>query len=90
MVTFEVEDVQGGLLIDQVNTLVPTVSPVIVVVGESELVITPEPETLIQVPIPEVAVLAFIVVEVLVAQSVLLVPAFAIVGTALPTIIILS
>lgn len=90
MVTFDVEEEQGGLLIDHVNTLVPTVSPVMLVVGDNELVITPEPETLNHLPIPVVAAFAFIVVDVLVAQSVLLVPAFAIVGGAIPLMITLS
>ena len=52
MVMLAVEEVQGGLLIDHVSTVVPTVSPVIVVLATSEFVIVPGPETFIHRPIP--------------------------------------
>lgn len=52
IVMFDVDEVQGELLIDHVNTVVPTVSPVIVEFGSSEFVITPGPETFIHLPIP--------------------------------------
>ncbi len=43
--------VHGALVTDQVNTLVPTISPVMVVIGEVGVVITPLPETFIQTPV---------------------------------------
>lgn len=39
-------------MIDQVKTLVPTVSPVIVETEELGVVITPLPETFIHTPVP--------------------------------------
>ena len=44
------------------KTLFPNPNPVIDVVGESELVIVPLPETKVQTPVPTTAVFAFIVV----------------------------
>ena len=79
---------QGGLEIDQVKTLVPAVSPVIVEVGDNELVITPEPETFTHTPMPAVGVFAVIVTLPVVTQTVLLPPAFAIEGRALTTKVI--
>ncbi len=61
MVMLEVEAEHGGLLIDQVNTLVPTVSPVMVVTGEVGVVITPLPETFIHTPVPTPGAFAAIV-----------------------------
>ncbi len=46
----------------QANTLFPKPKPVIDVVGDNELVITPVPETKVQTPVPTVAEFAFIVV----------------------------
>ena len=70
MVTFELEGEHGALEIVQAKTLVPKAKPVIEVVGESELVIVPLPETKVQTPVPTVAVLAVIKVFGLVIQSV--------------------
>ena len=67
---FEVEEVQGGLLIDHVNTVVPAVSPVMVEEGNNEFVITPEPETFIHAPVPAAATFPASVVEPVVTQMV--------------------
>lgn len=56
------EGAQGEFEMVQEKIFVPTASPVIVVLGDNELVITPEPETSDHVPIPTVAVLAFMIV----------------------------
>ena len=81
MVTLDVDGVQGLFEIVQANTLLPKPNPVIEVVGESELVITPVPETKVHAPVPTTAALAFIVVVGEEIQSVWLVPALEIVGT---------
>ena len=44
------------------KTFVPKPIPVTEVVGESEFVIVPEPETRVQTPVPTVAVFAVITV----------------------------
>jgi hypothetical protein len=62
IVILEVEEVQGELLIDHVNTEVPAVSPVIVVEGLFGLVIVPGPETFTQSPVPMRGVFPAIVV----------------------------
>ena len=54
----------------QLNTLFPIPNPVIVVTGEVGVVIDPLPETRVQSPLPEVAVLAAIVTLELVEQIV--------------------
>ena len=63
MVTSDIEGIQGLLEMVHLKTLVPTVKPVIVVVGDNEFVITPLPETNDHVPTPLVAVFAFMVTE---------------------------
>lgn len=45
------------------KTFKPNPNPVIVVVGESEFVIVPLPETNVHTPVPDVAVLPLIVVD---------------------------
>lgn len=90
MVTFDVEDVHGGLLIDHVNIVMPGVNPVSVELGKREFVITPGPETMLHAPVPTVAVLPAKVKEPVLAQIVWLGPAVAMDGTARPTITILS
>ncbi len=90
IVTLSTEVVQGKFEIDQVSTVVPTVSPVNVDVGESEFVIVPGPDTFTQAPIPAVGVLPASVVDPVLTQIVWSTPALAMEGTALPTIIILS
>jgi hypothetical protein len=62
MVMSEVEEVQGELLIDHVNTDVPAVSPVIIVAGLLGLAIIPDPEIFTQSPVPTAAVFPAIVV----------------------------
>ena len=52
------EGVQGLFEMVQANTLFPNPKPVMLVVGESELVIVPLPETKVQTPVPTVAALA--------------------------------
>ena len=59
----------------------PTPKPVIEVIGESELVIVPLPETKLQTPVPTSAILPFIVAVGDEAQMVWFEPAFEIVGT---------
>ncbi len=90
MVMFCDDAAQGGLEIDQVKTLCPTVNPVMVVVGESEFVITPLPETRIHVPTPAVGVLAVIATLPVLTQTVLLPPALAMDGTALVVMVMLD
>jgi hypothetical protein len=53
----EVEDAHGGFEMVHAKTFVPIAKPVIEVVGERELVITPDPETSVHAPIPITAVL---------------------------------
>ncbi len=60
-VTLETEGAQGALETVHANTFAPTVKPVIVVVGESEFVITPLPETNVHTPEPTPGKLAAIV-----------------------------
>ena len=62
MVTLELEGAQGLFEIVQAKTLVPKPNPVIEVVGESELVIVPDPEIKVHIPVPTVAVFADITV----------------------------
>lgn len=52
IVMFDVEAGHEEKLTDHVSTVVPTVSPVIVEVGEREFVIVPGPETFIHLPVP--------------------------------------
>jgi hypothetical protein len=60
----------------------PAVTPVIVVVGEAGLVITPGPLCMVQRPVPTTAVLA-VIAKVLVAHWFISTPASATVGVAL-------
>ena len=60
IVTFETDAAQGLLKIVQAKTFVPKPMPVIVVFGNNELVIIPEPEINDHVPTPTVAVFAAI------------------------------
>ncbi len=68
MVTLSTAEAHGAFETVHAKTFVPTVSPVMVVVGDSELVITPKPETKDQLPIPEVGELAAIVTEPVLIQ----------------------
>jgi hypothetical protein len=52
MVMFETEAAQLEKVTDQVSTVVPTVSPVIVEAGLVGVVIVPGPETFTQRPLP--------------------------------------
>lgn len=61
MVTLSAVVKHGGLEIDHWKTFGPRPKPVMDVVGESELVIVPEPDTNDHVPIPVVGVLAAMV-----------------------------
>lgn len=70
IVTLSVVAAHGELEIDHVNTVVPAVKPVRVDEAESELVIVPGPETLIQAPIPAVGVFPANVVEPVLTQIV--------------------
>ena len=60
--TVEEEAKQGAFEMVHAKIFVPIANPVIEVVGESEFVITPLPETKVQTPIPTAAVLAVITV----------------------------
>lgn len=90
IVMFEVDALHGGLLMDQVKIVIPAVKPVTVELASNEFVITPEPDTFIQAPLPAVGAFPAKVTDPVLAQIVWLGPAFAIVGTALPVIITLS
>lgn len=59
---FETEGRHGELLIVHANTFTPKPNPVIEVVGDNELVIVPEPDIKLHVPVPTRAELAFIAV----------------------------
>jgi hypothetical protein len=52
MVMLETEEAHGVLLIDHVRIVKPGVNPVTVVFRTSGFVITPEPETKTQTPVP--------------------------------------
>ena len=66
----ELEAAQGELEIVQAKTFVPKPNPVIEVVGESEFVIVPVPESKVHIPVPTVAVFAVIIVFGLLMQIV--------------------
>ena len=68
--TVEEVGAQGAFEIVHAKTFVPNPKPVIDVVGESEFVIVPLPETKVHTPVPTVAVLAAINVFGLLMQSV--------------------
>ena len=70
MVTVDAEEAQGAFEIVQANTLFPKPKPVMEVVGESEFVITPVPETNVHAPVPTVAAFAAISVFGLVIHNV--------------------
>ena len=59
-VTFETDGAQGEFEMVHAKTFVPKPKPVMEVVGESEFVMTPVPETSVHTPVPIVAVFAFI------------------------------
>ncbi len=62
--------VQAPLLIVHLKVaLAPTVKPVIVVVGEPDVVIVAVPDTTLQLPVPVVAVLAAMVALVTLQRS---------------------
>jgi hypothetical protein len=91
-VTFEVDDVQGGLSIDHIKTVTPGVNPVTVVFRTNGFVIVPDPETKVHEPVPTAGAFParVAVADPDIAQSVWLGTALAIVGAALPSITILS
>ena len=66
----DVEGAQGVFEMVHAKTFVPKPKPVIDVVGESEFVIVPIPETKVQTPVPTVAVLAVIKVFALLIHNV--------------------
>jgi hypothetical protein len=68
--TVEVDGAHGALEMVHAKTFVPKPKPVILVVGERELVIVPLPETKVQAPVPTIAVLAVINVFGLVIHKV--------------------
>ena len=70
IVTFETEAAQGGLEIVHAKTFVPTVSPVILVVGDKELLMIPLPEISVHAPLPTIGVFAAMVVVGLEIQRV--------------------
>lgn len=70
MVTFELDGGQGELLIVHAKTLFPTPKPVTEVLGRSEFVITPLPETKVHAPVPMAGKFPFIVVDGEETQSV--------------------
>ena len=56
--TLELDEGQGGFEMVHSKTFTPKPKPVILVVGESELVIVPLPEIKVQTPEPTVALFA--------------------------------
>ncbi len=60
IVTFDTVGAQGAFEIVHAKTLVPSPKPVIDVVGDSELVIDPNPETNVHTPVPAVGLFAAI------------------------------
>jgi hypothetical protein len=70
MVMLAVEEVQGGLLIDQVSTVVPAVNPVTVVLFSKGLVMVPDPETFTHKPVPLAGAFPANVTEPVLAQTV--------------------
>jgi hypothetical protein len=58
--TVEEEAEHGASEIVHLKIFVPNPKPVMLVVGESEFVIVPLPETKVQAPVPTTGVLAFI------------------------------
>ena len=76
MVTFELEAVQGLFEIVHAKTFTPSPNPVMVVFGNNEFVIIPDPEIKDHVPTPAVAVFAAMSAVGLLIQSVWLGPAF--------------
>lgn len=66
------------LVIVHMNVLIPAVNPVIVVVGKSELVITPDPEILVHLPMPPPVAVFAAITGTVPTHKVLLAPAFAI------------
>lgn len=90
IVTSETDGVHGLLEMVHRNMFTPTGMLVMVVLGRSELVIIPPPETRDQVPIPTVAVLADIVTDPVLMQMVWLDPALAVDGKGLTTMVTLD
>ena len=83
----ELDAAQGGFEIVQAKTFVPNANPVIVEFGCNELVITPEPETNDQAPVPTVAALAASVALGTLKHNVWLGPALATVGKLFTVIV---
>ncbi len=63
MFTLELELAQGGLAIVHLKVFTPRPNPVMVVVGDKELVIVPEPARIDHDPIPLTATFAAIVTD---------------------------
>mgnify|MGYP003394699347 CR=1 FL=1 len=61
MVTLEIELAQGGFEIVHLKTFAPTPGPVIVVEGDNEFVIVPDPEIKVHAPVPITGVFAAMV-----------------------------
>jgi hypothetical protein len=71
------EVTQVPFVMVHMNVLIPAVNPVILVVGFNELVITPEPEIFVQVPIPPPVAVFAAITGTDPTQRVRLGPAFA-------------
>jgi hypothetical protein len=80
MVTFELEGVQGAFDIVHSKILFPKPNPVIVVLGNKEFVIIPEPETKLHAPVPTAGKFPLSIVVGEEMQRVWLEPAFEIEG----------
>lgn len=72
------EVTQVPFVMVHMKVLIPAVSPVIVVVGFNEFVITPDPEILVHVPIPPPVAVFAAIIGTLPTHKVLLGPALAI------------
>ena len=92
IVTFETEEAQGGLLIDQVNTVKPGDKLVRAVFLRTGFARVPEPETITQIPIPLAGALPAMLVEAVpvVAHKTWFGPAFETVGAGFVVIVMLE
>lgn len=60
--TFEVDGEHGLFEIVHTKTLLPSPNPVTAVFGRPGFEIVPLPDTMVQIPVPDVAIFPFIVV----------------------------
>jgi hypothetical protein len=90
IVTVETEGAHGGFEMVHSKTLVPTPRPEMLVVGESELVIVPDPDRRAQEPVPTEGVFAAMTAFGLLMHKVWLGPAFETEGLLFTVIVTLE